>query len=66
MVELVDAMLEVPKIYYGALLCVGFCTYYLCEVVKVSIIGMVVIIHLLPVTFRFSIFIIIDYLFIFV
>lgn len=36
MVELIDAVLDVPKLYYGALLGVGFCTYYLCEVVKVS------------------------------
>ncbi|XP_015521496.1 phospholipase ABHD3 [Neodiprion lecontei] len=34
MVEFLDAMLDVPKIYYGALLGIGFCTYYLCEVVK--------------------------------
>jgi hypothetical protein len=26
----------IPKIYYGLLLAIGFCIYYLCEVVKVS------------------------------
>ncbi|XP_012259726.1 phospholipase ABHD3 [Athalia rosae] len=34
MVELIEAILDVPKIYYGALLGIGFCTYYLCEVVR--------------------------------
>lgn len=35
-VAVFEGALCVPKLYYGALLGLGFCVYYLCEVVKVS------------------------------
>lgn len=34
--DLFENILYIPKLYYGALLAVGFCIYYFCEVVKVS------------------------------
>jgi abhydrolase domain-containing protein 1/3 len=36
MIGLLEGALCVPKLYYGALLGLGFCVYYLFEVVKVS------------------------------
>lgn len=36
MLYLFENILYIPKLYYGALLGIGFCIYYLCEVVKVS------------------------------
>lgn len=39
MVELFDVILEVPKMYYGALIGVGFGTYYLLEVVKTPLLA---------------------------
>lgn len=36
MVDIIDNLSEVPKMYYGALFGVGFVLYYLIEVVKVS------------------------------
>ncbi|XP_012233803.1 phospholipase ABHD3 [Linepithema humile] len=34
MLHLFENILYIPKLYYGALLGIGFCIYYLCEVVK--------------------------------
>ncbi|XP_025987143.1 phospholipase ABHD3 [Solenopsis invicta] len=34
MLNFFESIAYVPKIYYGALLGIGFCIYYLCEVVK--------------------------------
>ncbi|KAG7208805.1 hypothetical protein KM043_014998 [Ampulex compressa] len=34
MLDLLGTILDIPKFYYGALLGIGFCIYYLCEVVK--------------------------------
>ncbi|XP_012288886.1 phospholipase ABHD3 [Orussus abietinus] len=34
MLDLFEGFPYIPKFYYGLLLCIGFCTYYLCEVVK--------------------------------
>lgn len=36
MLSLFESIAYIPKFYYGALLGIGFCIYYLCEVVKVS------------------------------
>lgn len=36
MLSLLKPLLDIPTAYYGALLGVGFCIYYLFEVVKVS------------------------------
>ncbi|EZA56289.1 hypothetical protein DMN91_010144 [Ooceraea biroi] len=34
MLYLLESIPYIPKVYYGALLGIGFCVYYLCEVVK--------------------------------
>ncbi|XP_011701939.1 PREDICTED: phospholipase ABHD3 [Wasmannia auropunctata] len=34
MLSLFESIADIPKLYYGALLGIGFCIYYLCEVVK--------------------------------
>lgn len=36
MLNFFESIAYIPKFYYGALLGIGFCIYYLCEVVKVS------------------------------
>lgn len=36
MLSLFESIAYIPKFYYGALVGIGFCIYYLCEVVKVS------------------------------
>jgi len=36
MLSLFESIAYIPKLYYGALLGIGFFIYYLCEVVKVS------------------------------
>ena len=36
MLSIFEPLLDIPVVYYGALLGVGFCIYYLFEVVKVS------------------------------
>lgn len=36
LLHLFESIQYIPKLYYGALLGIGFCVYYLCEVVKVS------------------------------
>lgn len=34
MLSLFESIADIPKLYYGALLGIGFCIYYFCEVVK--------------------------------
>ncbi|XP_018338759.1 PREDICTED: phospholipase ABHD3 [Trachymyrmex septentrionalis] len=34
MLSFFESVADIPKLYYGALLGIGFCIYYLCEVVK--------------------------------
>ncbi|KYN27381.1 PREDICTED: phospholipase ABHD3 [Trachymyrmex cornetzi] len=34
MLSFFESIADIPKLYYGALLGIGFCIYYLCEVVK--------------------------------
>lgn len=36
MLSLFESIADIPKFYYGLLLGIGFCIYYLYEVVKVS------------------------------
>ena len=36
MLNYIEPLLDIPTVYYGALLGFGFCVYYLFEVVKVS------------------------------
>lgn len=38
MLSLFEPILNIPKFYFGALMSVGFCIYYLCEVVKTPLV----------------------------